>query len=142
MKTAFQKAAEEFAQDILHAQFPEPATADSMCKEVDASLIADWLAAEGLGRDFEIILGDVCAQRLTSDQAKTVLCGLAVGNPKAQELVLAALVQQVAMDLAYEINKYVENYCPTDSEMSRTSYPSEVDDPLIADKRHLARESR
>jgi hypothetical protein len=51
------------------------------------------------------------------------------------------VVEQVARDLAYEATKLVESFDPTDAEMSR-SFAVEVDDPLIADRRHIARAAR
>lgn len=143
---AYRDAIDELAAEFRSRQFPDKITADDAREYVDASVIADWLAAEGVGRDMEIILGDLCAQRLSTPEARSVLVALAIGNSdKVLSILQAALVEQVARDMAYESQKFNDNYCPTDSEMSRGvpySYAAQVDDPVTRDLRHLARSFR
>jgi lipase chaperone LimK len=138
-RNKFKEAADEIAQDFLHRQFPENVSADDCREYVDAAVIADWLGAEAASRDEHIILGDLCAQRLTRDQARSVLVALAIGNWQKLELLQAALVEQVARDMAYESQKIVDNYDPTDEEMSRGITPNDIDDPFLQERRSFTR---
>jgi hypothetical protein len=139
-KNDYQQAIDDIASDFRHRQFPDLITADDARPAVDAGVIADWLGQEGAARDLEIVLGDLCIQRLNSDQAKTVLCALAIGHAdKVQELLQAALVEQVARDIAYEAQKFNDNYCPTDSEMAGSITPNDIDDPFLAERRSFTR---
>lgn len=140
--TAFTKAVAELAAQCGNRQWSNDVTVDDAREYVDAKVIADWLVDEAAGRDLEIILADTIAQRMNSVQARGVLCSLAVGNAlSAFDGMRTALVEQVARDLSYAAQKLVDEFDPTDAEMSR-SFAVEVDDPLIADQRYLARSYR
>jgi hypothetical protein len=139
-KTAYQEAIADIADDFRHRQFPDLITADDARPAVDADVIVAWVAHEALGRDDEIIVGDTLSQRLTKDQGRTLLCAAAIGHAeKVLELVKAALVEQVARDIAYEAQKINDNYCPTDSEMEGPIRPNDIDDPFLAERRSFTR---
>lgn len=142
-KTAFTAAAAELAAEARNRQFSSAVTADDARKYVDTDVFVAWLVDEALGRDYEIILADTLAQRLTSAQAQSVLCAAVIDHgAQVLEIVKGAVVEQVARDLADAANLLVENFDPTDSEMSRSSYASQVDDPVRDDRRALARYAR
>ncbi len=137
--TAFTTAAAELAETALHRQFDTTVTVDAAREYVDAKVMTDWLVAEALSRDMEIILADTIAQRLTTEHARSVLCALIVGHAASvQDTLQAALVEQVARDLAYAAGKLVDAFDPTDAEMARDHYPSFVDDPVRRDQSALA----
>lgn len=142
-KNAFTAAAAELADEARNFQFTSDVTTAEARRYVDDDVIVDWFVAESQGRDLEIILADTMAQRLDTVQARRVLCALAVGHAEgACRVMREALVEQVARDLAYAANRLVENYDPADSEMSRSSYASQVADPVRDDRRALARLAR
>ena len=47
--------------------------------------------------------------------------------------------EAVAKDLAYEAQKRVDNYDPTDEEMNRPIRPNDIDDPFLAEQRSFTR---
>ena len=139
-RTAYSEAIADIADDFRHRQFPDNITADDTRSAVDADVIVAWVAEEALGRSDEIIVGDTLAQRLDQDQARTLLCAIAIDHAeKVLELVKAAMVEQVARDLAYEAQKLVDNYEPTDDEVNRPITRNDIDDPFLAEQRSFTR---
>ena len=110
---AFRQLVDELAHTQIHSEFPETITVDDVRKDVDAVIIADWLGMEAAGSTFVSVLEDVC-YHLTDDEAKSVLCGLAIGNPKVVETLQKALVERIALDVAYEAQTQVDNFEPRD----------------------------
>ena len=49
------------------------------------------------------------------------------------------LCEYVAKDLAYEAQKRVDYYDPSDEEMNRPIRPNDIDDPLLAEQRSCTR---
>jgi hypothetical protein len=140
LRNDYRDAIDELAAEFRSRQFPDNISADDAREYVDTSVITAWWALEGLNRSEEVMLADVIAQRLTADQARTVICALAIGHAaKVQEILQAALVEQVARDLAYESQKVNDNYCPTDEEMSRGITPNDIDDPFLSEQRSFTR---
>ena len=136
---AYQEAITDIADDFRHRQFPDNITADDARPAVDADVIVAWIAQEGLGRSDEIIVGDTLAQRLSKDQGRTLLCAVAIDHAdKVLELVKVALVEQVARDIAYEAQKVVDNYEPTDSEVERCPDTTFRDEARSFARRHNA----
>lgn len=142
-KTAYTVAADQLADECRNRYFDTDVRLEDATPYVDADVIVAWIAQEGLGRDDEIIVGDTMAQRLTKELARTLLCAIAIDHAaKVLEVVKGAVVEQVARDLMYDAKKLVDNYEPTDAEMSRTSYASWVADPVQDDRRALAKLAR
>jgi hypothetical protein len=141
-KSAFTEAAAELWSDLGNRYWADIIPSEAR-EYVNADVIVSWLASESQGREYETICADVMAQRLTSDQARTLLLAASIDHSaKVLELFKDAVVEQIARDLVYAANKLGENFDPSDSEMARSSYASQVDDPLIGDRRHLARMAR
>lgn len=143
VKTAFTAAAAELAAQLGNRYWSNEITADEARGYVDTDVMAVWIAHEACDRDDEIIVGDTLAQRLTKDQARTLLCAVAIDHAaKVLEVVKGAVIEQIARDLAYEANQLVANFDPTDAEMARSSYASQVADPVRDDRCALAKLSR
>jgi putative ubiquitin-RnfH superfamily antitoxin RatB of RatAB toxin-antitoxin module len=141
-ETPFTEAAAALADEAMSRQFSRDVTANDALDHITPDVFVAWIAQEALTRDDEIIVSDTLAQRLTSQVARTLLCAVAIDHAaKVQQIVKEAFYDEIARDLAYAAQKLVDNWEPTDDEMSR-SYAVEVDDPLIADRRHMARAYR
>ena len=141
IKTAFTEAVMELEAETKSRQFPDNITTEEAAKHVDHDVVVAWaMAALGL-RSPQQLLSDIL-ENLTDADATSVINCLLNETDTARKIMAKQLCEYVSKDLAYEAQKRVDNYDPTDSEMSRTSYAAEVDDPLIGDRRHLAREYR
>ena len=141
IKTAFTEAVMELEAETKSRQFPDNITTEEAAKHVDHDVVVAWaMAALGL-RSPQQLLSDIL-ENLTDADATSIINCLLNETDTARKIMAKQLCEYVAKDLAYEAQKRVDNYDPTDSEMSRTSYAAEVDDPLIGDRRHLAREYR
>ena len=141
IKTAFTEAVMELEAETKSRQFPDNITTEEAAKHVDHDVVVAWaMAALGL-RSPQQLLSDIL-ENLTDADATSIINCLLNETDTARKIMAKQLCEYVSKDLAYEAQKRVDNYDPTDSEMSRTSYAAEVDDPLIGDRRHLAREYR
>ena len=141
IRTAFTEAVIELEAETRSRQFPDNITTEEAAKHVDHDVVVAWaMAALGL-RSPQQLLSDIL-ENLTDADATSIINCLLNETDTARKIMAKQLCEYVAKDLAYEAQKRVDNYDPTDSEMSRTSYAAEVDDPLIGDRRHLAREYR
>ena len=140
IKTAFTEAVRELESEQYGRQFPDNITIDAASKHVDHDVVVSWAMAELGLRSPQQLLSDMI-ENLTDADATSVINCLLNETDTARKILDACLRAYVAKDLAYEAQKRVDNYDPTDSEMGR-SYAVEVDDPLIADRRHMAREYR
>ena len=142
-KTAFTIAADQLADECRSRYFDTDVRLEDCTPYIDTDVIVAWIAHETMGRDDNHVIADAISERLTADLGRTLLCAVAIDHAaKVLEVVKGAVVEQVARDLMYEAQKLVDNYDPTDSEMARTSYAAEVDDPMIGDRRALARSYR
>ena len=140
IKTAFTEAVLELEAETKSRQFPDNITTEEAAKHVDHDVVVAWaMAALGL-RSPQQLLSDIL-ENLTDADATSIINCLLNETDTARKIMAKQLCEYVAKDLAYEAQKRVDNYDPTDSEMSR-SYAVEVDDPLIADRRYLARSYR
>lgn len=141
IKTAFTEAVMELEAETKSRQFPDNITTEEAAKHVDHDVVVAWaMAALGL-RSPQQLLSDIL-ENLTDADATSIINCLLNETDTARKIMAKQLCEYVAKDLAYEAQKRVDYYDPTDSEMSRTSYAAQVDDPLIGDLRHLAREYR
>ena len=131
---------------------------------VDANVVIDWLCQSTAVSYPRQALSKLCAERLTDSQATSLLVAVVIGHTeRVQDLLQAAVVDQVSIDLACAANKSNENDEPSDADLDRTfdptaadrlewsrveresiydrkprtgpSYGSEVDDPVAADRR-------
>ena len=84
---------------------------------VDARLIAEWLGLELLKSNAPALLSEIIGDRLNEDDARTVMCSLAIGyEAKVQSLLQAALVDHIAADLCYDAQRLVDDG-PTDRQV-------------------------
>lgn len=140
IKTAFTEAVLELESETRSRQFPDNITTEEAAKHVDHDVVVAWaMAALGLRSPQQLLLD--AFENLTDADATSVINCLLNETDTARKIMAKQLCEYVAKDLAYEAQKRVDNYDPTDDEMSR-SYAVEVDDPLIADRRYLARSYR
>ena len=140
IKTAFTEAVMELEAETKSRQFPDNITTEEAAKHADHDVVVAWaMVALGL-RSPQQLLSDIL-ENLTDADATSVINCLLNETDTARKIMAKQLCEYVAKDLAYEAQKRVDNYDPTDDEMSR-SYAVEVDDPLIADRRYLARSYR
>lgn len=140
IRTAFTEAVLELEAETKSRQFPDNITTEEAAKHVDHDVVVAWaMAALGLRSPQQLLLD--AFENLTDADATSVINCLLNETDTARKILSKALCEAVAYDLAYEAQKRVDNYDPTDDEMSR-SYAVEVDDPLIADRRYLARSYR
>ncbi len=138
-KSAFTEAAAQLWSDLGNRYWADIIPSEAR-EYVTADVIVSWLASESQGRAYETICADVMAQRLTSDQARTLLLAASIDySAKVLELFKDAVVEQVARDLVYAANKLGENFDPSDSEMARDFHPHVPDDPVSRDRSTLAR---
>lgn len=141
IKTAFTEAVRELESETNARQFPDFITITEALKHVDHDVVVSWAMAELGSRSPQQLLLDAF-ENLTDADATSVLNCLLNETDTARRILASALRECVAKDLAYEAQCRVDNFDPTDEEMSRTSYASEVDDPLVADQRHIAKSYR
>ena len=139
IKTAFTEAVLELESETRSRQFPDNITTEEAAKHVDHDVVVSWAQAELGSRSPQQLLLDAF-ENLTDADATSIINCLLNETDTARKIMAKQLCEYVAKDLAYEAQKRVDNYDPTDSEMSRTSYAAQVDDPLIGDRRHLARQ--
>lgn len=140
-KSAFTEAAAELWSDLGNRYWADIIPSEAV-EYVTADVIVSWLAQESQGREYETICSDVMAQRLTSEQARTLLLAASIDHSaKVLELFKDAMVEQIARDLVYAANKLGEDYEPSEAELTR-DFASQVDDPIIGDRRALARSYR
>ena len=140
IKTAFTEAVMELEAETKSRQFPDNITIDEASKHVDHDVVVSWAMAELGLRSPQQLLSDMI-ENLTDADATSIINCLLNETDTARKIMAKQLCEYVSKDLAYEAQKRVDNYDPTDEEMSR-SYAVEVDDPLIADRRYLARSYR
>jgi hypothetical protein len=139
IKTAFTEAVLELEAETKSRQFPDNITTEEAAKHVDHDVVVAWaMAALGL-RSPQQLLSDIL-ENLTDADATSIINCLLNETDTARKIMAKQLCEYVAKDLAYEAQKRVDYYDPTDAEVSRTSYAVEVDDPIIGDLRHLARQ--
>lgn len=137
--TAFTEAVLELESETRSRQFPDNITTEEAAKHVDHDVVVAWaMAALGLRSPQQLLLD--AFENLTDADATSVINCLLNETDTARKIMAKQLCEYVAKDLAYEAQKRMDSYDPTDSEMSRTSYAAQVDDPLIGDRRHLARQ--
>ena len=141
IKTAFKEAAKELESETNARQFPDNITITEALKHVDHDVVVSWAQAELGSRSPQQLLLDAF-EKLTDADATSVINCLLNETDTARRILANALRECVAYDLAYEAQKLVDNYDPTDAEMSRTSYASEVADPVADDRRALAKLNR
>ena len=141
VRTPYTEAVEELSAETRSKQFADNITTSEALKHVDHDVVCAWVKQELSKRSPQQLLSDAF-ENLTDADATSVLNCLINETGTARKLLAACLCEYVAKDLAYDAQKLVDQYEPTDEEMSRTSYAAEVDDPLIADHRHIARMHR
>ena len=140
IKTAFTEAVAELEAETRSRQFPDSITTTVALEYVDHDVVVSWAQSELGSRSPQQLLLDAF-ENLTDADATSVINCLLNETDTARKIMAKQLCEYVSKDLAYEAQKRVDNYDPTDDEMSR-SYAVEVDDPLIADRRYLARSYR
>jgi hypothetical protein len=110
-----------------------------------------WLSHALGTQSIHQVLGDVLAENMTEGDAKNLFI-LMMGDRdpgdhesfmlKAGRKLHDTLRGHVADYLVQEAELLVAQFDPCDREMRSASYAHEVDDPIIGDRRALARESR
>jgi hypothetical protein len=132
-KNDFHEAADYLAAECQNRQWNPDVTEDDAVKATDPSVIEGWITFQ---------MGCRTAQNLCLDVIEHVTSRMTDAEAKELLKSLPGLRECVAEDLRYEAQKLIDSFDPTDSEMSRGSYAAWVDDPLIADQRHIARSYR
>ena len=126
---------------LFPVQFPDNITTAQALEHVDHDVVCAWVTQELSKRSPQGLLSDAL-ENLTDADATSVLICLINETDTARKLLAATFSEYVAKDLAYDAQKLVDGFDPTDAEMARTSHAAEVDDPLVADRRHIARSHR
>lgn len=138
IKTAFKEAAKELESETNARQFPDNITVAEAMKHVDHDVVVSWAQAELGSRSPQQLLLDAF-EGLTDADATSVINCLLNETDTARRILATALKECVAYDLAYEAQKLVDNYDPTDEEMNRPIRPNDIDDPFLAEQRSFAR---
>jgi hypothetical protein len=143
--TAFAAAADDLAQEELHRQFPQGITPAEAMDYVDEKLAGEWLKANDYGRS---LLLEVIEKQFPDDTAKDLFAAILnamLPTPLANYAgfvgtkLVDAVCQHIAEDLAYEAQKVVDNYCPSDEEMNRSFRRNDIDDPYLSERRSFTR---
>jgi len=134
----FREAADELAAEFRSRQFPDNITDAEALKMIDWEVLKAWMVEQLADRTGKQLLSD-CMERITEDQARDILATATINGCRTNPIIGECLTAECAHDLAYESQRLVDNYDPTDSEMSRSNYGSWVDDPVGADRKVIAR---
>ena len=138
IRTAFTEAVLELEAETKSRQFPDNITTEEAAKHVDHDVVVAWaMAALGL-RSPQQLLSDIL-ENLTDADATSIINCLLNETDTARKILATALREAVAKDLAYEAQKRVDNYDPSDEEMNRPIRPNDIDDPLLAERRSFTR---
>lgn len=134
IKTAFTEAVLELESETRSRQFPDNITTEEAAKHVDHDVVVAWaMAALGL-RSPQQLLSDIL-ENLTDADATSIINCLLNETDTARKIMAKQLCEYVAKDMAYEAQKRVDNYDPSDEEMNRPIRPNDIDDPLLAERR-------
>lgn len=139
--TVYRNAADELANEFARRQFRDSITDRDAADYVTADVARGWGEVQTSDRAVHSVLSDLI-HNLTDAEGTALLRALEQqdGIPALTHLS-RVFYAQVAHDLAYEAEKVVENMEPTDDEAC-ASYSGWVDDPVAADRRHIARQYR
>lgn len=138
IKTAFTEAVLELEAETKSRQFPDNITTEEAAKHVDHDVVVAWaMAALGL-RSPQQLLSDIL-ENLTDADATSIINCLLNETDTARKIMAKQLCEYVAKDLAYEAQKRVDYYDPSDEEMNRPIRPNDIDDPLLAEQRSFTR---
>ena len=138
IKTAFTEAVLELESETRSRQFPDNITTEEAAKHVDHDVVVAWaMAALGL-RSPQQLLSDIL-ENLTDADATSIINCLLNETDTARKIMAKQLCEYVAKDMAYEAQKRVDNYDPSDEEMNRPIRPNDIDDPLLAERRSFTR---
>ena len=138
IRTAFTEAVAELEAEIRSRQFPDSITTAAALEHVDHDVVVSWAQAELGSRSPQQLLLDAF-ENLTDADATSVINCLLNETDTARKILSKALCEAVAYDLAYEAQKRVDNYDPTDEEMNRSIRPNDIDDPFLAEQRSFTR---
>ena len=134
IKTAFTEAVKELESATNARQFPDSITTTAALEYVDHDVVVSWAQAELGSRSPQQLLLDAF-ENLTDADATSVINCLLNETDTARKILATALREAVAKDLAYEAQKRVDNFDPTDEEMNRPIRPNDIDDPFLAEQR-------
>lgn len=138
IKTAFTEAVLELESETRSRQFPDNITTEEAAKHVDHDVVVAWAQAELGSRSPQQLLLDAF-ENLTDADATSVINCLLNETDTARKILATALREAVAKGIAYEAQKRVDNFDPTDEEMNRPIRPNDIDDPLLAERRSFTR---
>jgi len=138
IKTAFTEAVRELEAETNGRQFPDSITTAAALEYVDHDVVVSWAQAELGSRSPQQLLLDAF-ENLTDADATSIINCLLNETDTARKIMAKQLCEYVAKDLAYEAQKRVDNYDPTDDEMNGPIRPNDIDDPLLAEQRSFTR---
>jgi len=132
----FREAADELAQEFLGRQFRDSITDRDAAEHVTSTVAASWIALQLCDQPAQAVLSELIFN-LTDAEATNLLSALLMQDDIPTLAHLSRVMHaQVAHALAYEAEKIVDNYCPTDEEMSRSS---STDSSVRAEYKTMAR---
>ena len=135
LKSAIRELAEEAARQPIQSEIT-PDDAQPYCDE--DVLCAFWAVQRATG-DASEHRADIF-DRFDESQHAQFDTALVTAHALAMRLFRDAMVEHVSAWLAREAEKHREQMEPTEADLTRAySYAHEVDDPIIGDRRALAR---
>lgn len=139
--TIFRDAADELAQEFARRQFRDNITDRDAAEHVTTDVASSWISLELSIRSAQEILSDLLFKLTDAEAANLLRCLLQQDGIPSLVHLSRQMHAQCAHDLAYEAEKLVEGMATSDDE-SFASYSGWVDDPVAADRRHIARQYR
>ena len=129
------EAIDAIASDVGNRQHDNTVTTRDAFDYVDHDLACAWATRETGLRSPQLIIAEAF-EHLTDAQALSVLTCLLNQTDTARKILAEHLRQYIAADLAYDAQKVIDNFDPTDAEMAR-GYP---DASVRAEYRTMARD--
>lgn len=149
MRDPVKEATDDLAAEARNRQFDNTVTAEEAMDHVCEETATKWVSTQWGLQSAQSLLIEMIEKHMDENVARDLFASLlnamtASSGAEAQagRTLLDALKLHMAEDLAYEAQKAVDNYEPTDDEMSRDHYAPEVDDPVRVDRRHYAEINR
>jgi hypothetical protein len=120
VRTALTDAIKQLADENKAKQFPDLITEREALEHVDHDVVCAWVAQELSLRNPQQLLSDAF-EYLTDADATSVLNCLINETDTARKLLAACLCEYVAKDIAYDAQKVVDSYDPSDADIERNN---------------------
>ena len=120
LRTPYTEAVRELADETRSRQFPDNITTAQALEHVDHDVVCAWVVRELSQRSPQQLLSDVI-ENLTDADATSVLNCLINETDTARRFLASCLREYVAKDIAYDAQKIVDSYDPSDADIERNN---------------------